>query len=163
MILVKNKDNKSVSAWLDLITGVYKDGEIIELPVLTGSMMPLLVPGKKIKIICMFHPKINIGDIVIFKEGNKLNSHRVILKILLFNRLFLYQMGDLNRFGNWINSDKVVGKVISTQDEKGVYTDLRSPQKQAESKKKTAKQIYTLIYNILLIGPRSIKRWLRES
>ncbi len=156
-----DKANKStVYNWLNLLDGSFKDEEIIELPVLSGSMMPQIIPGKVIRIKCIKKPDLRIGDIIVFREGKEITSHRLIAKISLRNVTFLYQKGDTNRYGKWIKKQKVVGIVDSVQDESGNYISLHTPEMKREGRDRALKQLYQISLNLALELPRRIKKWL---
>jgi hypothetical protein len=157
---VKKMNKKTLSDWLNLLDGSFNDGEIIELPVLSGSMMPLIIPGKNIKIKCMKEPDLNIGDIVVYKEGREITSHRLIAKLTFYKGAYLYQKGDAIRFGGWIKKQQVLGVVDSVQDSSGNYISLMSPDKKREGRELAAKQLLRIFLDLLLIMPRKIKRWL---
>ena len=148
----KNEDN-TVSIWLDLIKGTYENGDIVELPVISGSMAPVIFPGKKIKIMCLKNPVINAGDIIVFKDNKNLTSHRLLIKLSLFNRQFLYQKGDSNRFGSWINISQLVGVVVCAQNESGLYITQDS----LLNKKEAKKQLVRVCWNLFLFIPRKIQ------
>ena len=145
--------NEPFSLWFDLIHDKLYNGDVIELPVLSGSMMPLLIPRNKIKIMSISWRDVQIGDMIVFKHEKILTAHRLLFKIILFNRSFFYQKGDVNRFGNWINKDQIVGKVIFTQDNSDKFVDLTVQSKKVE----VIKQLLSVFFNVLLIVPRRIK------
>ncbi|MDY6968457.1 MAG: hypothetical protein SVR08_07375 [Spirochaetota bacterium] len=149
--------NEPFSLWFDLIHDKLYNGDVIELPVLSGSMMPLLIPRKKIKIMSISWRDVQIGDIIVFKHEKILTAHRLLFKIILFNRSFFYQKGDVNRFGNWINKDQIVGKVIFTQDNSDKFVDLTTPDKKRRAKREAVKQLLLIFFHVLLIIPRRIK------
>jgi hypothetical protein len=155
------KMNKNIlSVWLNLLDGTFSDEEIIELPVLTGSMMPLIIPGKKIRIKCFKEPVVSIGDIIVYREGKEITSHRLIAKIPLFKKTYLYQKGDSVRFGCWINKEQVVGVVDSVQDRSDNYISLVTPDMKNEGRDLAIRQLFRTFLDLALILPRRIKRWL---
>ena len=156
------KNNKPFSSWFDLVHNKLYHGDIVELPVLSGSMMPLLIPGKNIKIKCLYWRDVQIGDIIIFKHERNLTAHRLLMRIVLFNTSFFYQKGDANRFGSWITKDQIVGIVLFTQDNYEKFIDLTTLYKKRQAREKAVKQLFSIFYNVLLIIPRRIK-WRLEK
>ncbi len=151
-------DKNILSDWLNLLDGNYDDKEVIELPVITGSMMPLIIPGKMIRIKCIKEPDISVGDIIVFKKGKEITSHRLIVKIRLCKKTYLYQKGDSMRFGEWINVQQVVGIVDSVQDGKGNFISLITSGKKKEGRDLAVRQLFRTFLNLFLILPRRIKR-----
>jgi hypothetical protein len=160
---MKKKKVNTVSDWLNLLDGTFSDGDIIELPVLSGSMMPLLIPGKKIRIKCLKKPDVRAGDIIVYKKGRELISHRLIIKIPFVKNIYLYQKGDTNRYGSWIKIEQAVGVVDSVQDEWGNFISIDTPEKKREGKGLAIKHMFYSFWNIALIFPRRMKRWVEEQ
>ena len=150
---------KILSDWIDLINGALRPNEIVELPVLSGSMMPILQPGKHIKIKYMPPYEIKTGDIIIFKDNNSLTAHRALIKISIANKVFIYQKGDTNRFGGWIIGEKIIGTVISAQNNKNIFIDLTAQNQKKLARILCFKNIRNVILDSILILPRKIK-WL---
>ncbi|MBN2546241.1 MAG: hypothetical protein JXB50_10625 [Spirochaetes bacterium] len=117
-----------ITDWLDLYSKKIKPETIIELPVLSGSMMPYLVPGKKIYIKSYNDEKIYIGDIVVFKKNNKLNAHRVLFKLKFKKCILIYEKGDVNPTGTWIKNTDIVGIVffsVNSDDKKLNFRNIK--------------------------------------
>lgn len=157
---MKNKKIKSPADWLELINGDLSPGDIVELPALSGSMMPLIIPGKKIKIKPQSANRIQVGDIIVFREGKSLTSHRLLIKFFLAGRMFLYQKGDSNRFGKWLKNTQVVGIVHFIENTGGKFIDITTASQKKQAKKAAFRQLFYTFGNIILIVPRKIKQWL---
>lgn len=157
------KRKKIISDWIDLINGALRPNEIVELPVLSGSMMPILQPGKHIKIKYMPPYEIKTGDIIIFKDNNLLTAHRALMKISIANKVFIYQKGDTNRFGSWITGEKIIGTVISAQNNKNIFIDLTAQNQKKLARILCFKNIRNVILDSILILPRKIKWLLKIS
>lgn len=156
---MKTTDKNLLSHWLKLLDGTFNDGEIIELPVLTGSMMPCILTGKKIRINCLKEPELNVGDIIVYRDGKEITSHRLIVKINFFKRTYLYQKGDACRFGKWIDKRQVVGIVNSAQDRSGNYISFITPDEKKEGKELALRHLNRTLLEYMLIIPKRIKRW----
>jgi len=159
--LAKGKNEELFDAWLGLKYGSLRPGEVITLPVLSGSMMPYLVPGKEIKIQSVSWSDCRPGTIIIYKEHNRLSAHRLLLRVNLFGTCYLYQKGDVNPYGHWIGADRVVGVVIETHDANGHYIDFRTEEAKLTAKKCVRRQIAKDLLSRFLIIPRSVKRMLK--
>ncbi len=160
---MKKDKESSVPAWLDLLSGTLNHGAVVELPMLSGSMVPVLIPEKKVKIKYLSVPDVHTGDIIVLKDGNTLTAHRLLIRFSFCSRRFFYQKGDNNRFGSWINRDQIIGIVTSAQDISDEYIDLTSPVIKKQARSKVFKQLIIVCWNILLIIPRGLKGWLKKN
>jgi len=159
----KQEKQRTISQWLDLINGLIPHGDIIELPVLSGSMSPLIMPGFTIFIRACSAHEVRTGDIIVFKEVNSLTTHRVLIRIHFGRCSILYQKGDANRFGKWIRTDRVVGVVDSIKNNSGTRTILSDKAEIAKAKRESFRQTGLTAWNVALIIPRFIKQCLREK
>ncbi len=115
---------QNIQSWMDLAYGDPEQVAEITLPVLSGSMAPLLVPGDEIVIKHAVLHECRTGDIIVFRGIKGLTAHRMLLRITLFGSTFVFQKGDSNRFGNWISSDRIVGLVIESRKKSGLITSF---------------------------------------
>lgn len=157
---IEIKDNVFF-AWLDLLNARLDHGDIVELPVLTGSMMPILIPGKNIRIEYTTWRNVRQGDIIVFRDNGNLTAHRLLLRIFIYGRGILYQKGDTNRFGNWIKQDQIVGVVCSAQNFDNQFISLVTPLSKKKAKRLAQKHLLYIFWNLFLIIPRKVKRCLK--
>jgi len=145
--------------WINLFTKALPSSTIVELPILSGSMYPFITPGDRVKIVYTIWEKCHIGDIIIFREYNKLTAHRLLFRFSMGKRSILYQKGDRNRKGSFIKSEQIVGKVITIIKPDNKHMDLLK-----NTKIKRTIAIKKLITALLLVLPRHGKdliRWIR--
>lgn len=142
--------------------GLVPHGSTVDLPVLSGSMAPLIMPGSSVRIRSCRPAEIKTGDIIVFKNGNSLTIHRLLIRIPFGGGLFIYQKGDANRFGSWIRSDRVVGVVDAVQDGSGPPVAVTHTTLSKTARKETYRQLGYTVMNMILELPRGIKQWLRK-
>jgi signal peptidase I len=159
----EKKRREIITGWVDLLNGLVPHGGIVELPVLSGSMSPLIKPKSTIRIRSISAKDIHVGDIIVFREGNTLTTHRLLVRIPPWGRTFLYQKGDANRFGSWIRGSRVVGVVNAILDEAGACHDLSSPASKFGSGRDVRQQLVLTLWNTGLIVPRFIKTCLKRK
>jgi hypothetical protein len=147
--------NNQIFAWLSLIDGSMRPEDVIELPVLSGSMMPLMVPGKSVRIKRVEYYNLKAGDIAVFRIGNQLTAHRILMKFS-FAGGFVYQKGDMNRFGCFVQSSSIIARVCAVQNQSGEYVDLSSWE--CHPGRSALREIIKLFFNIILFIPGKIKR-----
>ncbi|MBN1291297.1 MAG: hypothetical protein JXB48_05595 [Candidatus Latescibacteria bacterium] len=156
------RNEEFIDAWLSLMHGQIKGGEIVTLPVLSGSMMPYLVPGNKIKIQSASWRDCKIGDIIIFKEKNRLSAHRLLLRCCFWGKCYLYQKGDSISTGHWIKSDRVVGVVVESENTEGQVIDFRLTYTRKNEKNNAYRQLRKDVYARLLSIPQKIIKKIYE-
>ncbi len=127
------------SDWRDLAAGRLEPGRRVRMPVLSGSMMPLLPVGAEVEIETSAGRRPSLGDIVCYREGETLTVHRVLLR--LPGGTWLYQKGDTNPRGAWIRAEAVVGLVVGVARADGVRRDLRAPDARAEARRQVIRQL----------------------
>lgn len=102
--------NTVIDLWADL----HQRKRESWLPVLSGSMMPLLRTGDEVLVQSASPDSIRPGDIIVFKNQDKLIVHRVIRRYNNGNPSFL-QKGDSTTAAEIIRSEDVIGKVIAVR------------------------------------------------
>ena len=110
--------------WLRLLDGSLRLGAVVELPVLSDSMLPVFGMGRHIKIRRVSWKSCRCGDIIVFRVGRRLTAHRLLFVIRTGRRRYFYQKGDANPTGHFIRTERVVGRVVEYQDETGRYRSL---------------------------------------
>jgi signal peptidase I len=102
--------NTIINLWADL----HHQKQELWLPVLSGSMMPLLRTGDEVLIQSVNPNNIRPGDIIVFKDPDKLIVHRVIRRYDSGSPTFL-QKGDSTTAAEIIRSEDIIGKVIAVR------------------------------------------------
>ena len=161
-MIFQNKRKKRVfdpEPWMLFFQTKQKDG-IVSLPVLSGSMVPLLKPGKRIKLVITTWRKCHIGNIIVFIEGKHLVAHRLLFKFSISNHVWLYQKGDQINLGYWINKQQIVGKVVNLEQEPGRFSPLKMIEPLNKGRFKAKLHFLKDLLGRLLLPIKGIKRWL---
>lgn len=133
---------QNIQSWMDLAYGDPEQVTEITLPVLSGSMAPLLLPGDEIVIKHTALHECRIGDIIVFRGIKGLTAHRMLLHITLFDSTFVFQKGDSNRFGNWISSNRIVGLVTESRNKSGMLTSFITENGRIKARNTAIKHIF---------------------
>lgn len=128
-------NDEGLSGWYTLLRGRLPPGERVELPVLSGSMAPLLPIGSRLRVEAAGARDSGPGDIVVFSDGHSLTAHRVLLVLRLPWRCLVYQKGDANPRGAWIDGRRIVGRVVDGDRPDGVRADLDSSGARREARR----------------------------
>ena len=99
-----------MALWEDLYTKKQQSW----LTILSGSMLPLLQIGDKVLIHAVKPTDIRFGDIIVFKNPDKLIVHRIIRRHNN-NGLSYLQKGDNATTAEIVSSEYVLGKAIAIQ------------------------------------------------
>ena len=102
--------NTIIDLWADL----HHQKQESWLPVLSGSMMPLLRIGDYVLVQSANPDSIRPGDIIVFKGRDRLIVHRVIRRYDNGSPAFL-QKGDSTTAAEIIRSEDVIGRVIAVR------------------------------------------------
>lgn len=86
----------------------------VTLPMLSGSMAPLIVPGEKVTIHSINGKRIKSGDIAVFYKDGKFTAHRILLKFP-GRHSFVLEKGDSNAFGSILSGKRIVGRIIKIE------------------------------------------------
>ena len=87
-----------------------KKGELL-LTARSGSMAPLIRIGDKVKVKTTSPEAIGFGDIIVYREEEKLVVHRVVAKGKFDRQPFFLQKGDRSSSPLRIPAECVLGKV----------------------------------------------------
>jgi len=128
-------NDADLSIWYALLRGRLAPGERVELPVLSGSMAPLLPIGGRARIEAAGAGAGGPGAIVVFSDGRSLTAHRVLLALRLPGRRLVYQKGDANFRGAWTDARRIVGRVTGCDHPDGGHADFDSPDARRESRR----------------------------
>jgi len=128
-------NDEGLSGWYALLRGRLSPGERVELPVLSGSMAPLLPIGSRLRIEAAGARDSGPGDIVVFSDGRCLTAHRVLFVLRLPGRRLVYQKGDANPRGAWTDARRIVGRVVNGDRPDGGRADLDSSGARREARR----------------------------
>jgi hypothetical protein len=128
-------NDEGLSGWYALLRGRLSPGERVELPVLSGSMAPQLPIGSRLRVEAAGARDSGPGDIIVFSDGHSLTAHRVLLVLRLPRRCLVYQKGDANPRGAWIDSRRIVGRVVNGDRPDGGRADFDSSGARREARR----------------------------
>jgi len=83
------------------------------LPVLTGSMSPLIRPGDQVLVTRTDVGRISIGDIVAFRYGDNIVVHRILKKQKTTGGICFKEKGDATYYSKLVPAYSVIGRIIA--------------------------------------------------
>lgn len=103
-------------ASLELSQRILEKGYSVRIPVVGGSMFPLLRSGNTIIFEPMEVSKISIGDIIVYGRGRRIVAHRLVKGYQENGRVVLVTKGDSSSsLDPSIYAEDVLGKVVSVE------------------------------------------------
>jgi signal peptidase I len=96
------------------------------LPVLTGSMAPLIGSGDRVLVGKVAAEQVRFGDIVVFRRKGDLIVHRVFRKHRTANGLRFSEKGDTRFAFAPVGGEQIVGRVTMVE-KRGRMLSLTSP------------------------------------
>lgn len=83
------------------------------LPVLTGSMSPLIRSGDQVLVARTDTGRISIGDIVAFRYGDNIVVHRILKKQNTCGGIYFKEKGDATYYSKLVPAENVIGRVTA--------------------------------------------------
>ena len=148
------QNRERAQQWLKLLDGSLRVGAVVELPVLSDSMLPVFGMGRHIKIQRVSWKSCRCGDIIVFRARRRLTAHRLLFVLRTGRGRYFYQKGDANPAGHFIRAERVMGRVVEYQDETGSYSMLSSETARRRGRIEAFKQLLQVVrgYMSRLIG-----------
>lgn len=97
------------------------------MPMLSGSMSPYLPVGSTLIIASAAGHAVRTGDVVIFRDGERLIAHRVIWGWPPRQPRQFLQAGDGVSRVSWVPARGILGLVVGVRLPDGTARDLRDP------------------------------------
>ena len=113
---VSNNQEKRLDAWLALTGQIAAPAGPVELPLLTGSMVPAIPVDATLRIAAATGADCRPGDVAVFLAEERLLAHRVLLVLRAGPWHWLLEKGDANTLGRWRRGDAVRGRVLGFTD-----------------------------------------------
>jgi len=120
-------------------------GERVTLPMLTGSMVPLIPAGSEIEVEGLAHDHaLAVGDVVVFREGSRLVAHRLLFACPAPAPGWFLQRGDGVSDAGIIGRRAVCGLVVGVTTAGGHRHDLRTPAALHHGRRLARRNLYRL-------------------
>jgi hypothetical protein len=132
-----------------LQTGRLTADETVVLPVLTGSMAPLLPVGAEIEVRGVADPaELAVGDVVVFRRGDQLVAHRLLMVWGLGPGRWFLERGDGVSGPGRVRARDVLGRVVAVRGDHARRDDLTTPEAQRRSRRSVRLSLRRLITDL---------------
>jgi hypothetical protein len=142
--------------WWRLFHDRLASDERVELPMLTGSMAPNLPVGSTLIIASVRGETCRVGDVVVFRDGERLVAHRLLWGWPPGRPRRFLQAGDGISPLGWVAATAVLGIVVAIRDTDQTTRDLRLPRARREGVRLAQRRLRGMFLTPLRKG----KTWL---
>jgi len=120
-------------------------GEHVTLPMVTGSMAPLIPAGAFIEVVAApADGRLTVGDVVVFRQGAKLVAHRLLFGCALPAPGWFLQRGDgVSRIG-FVTVGDIVGLVVAVRRAHDGRHDLTTASARHDALRTARRTLYRL-------------------
>lgn len=108
----QDERRRLLDAWLALTDPAADYPGTVSLPMLTGSMAPVIPVGARLQIAAARRRAFGVGSVVVFSRGDKLVAHRLLFGLGIGPGALYLEKGDWNAKGGLIRRREVRGVVI---------------------------------------------------
>lgn len=136
----------AAAGWWRLFNGRLAPDQRVEMPMLTGSMSPLLPVGSTLVIAGASGDACRTGDVVVYRDGERLVAHRLLLGWPPGRARIFLQAGDGVSPVAWIATAAILGLVIAVRLVDQTTRDLRQPVAQLEGRRLARRRLRNLIW-----------------
>ncbi len=154
-----NKQREQLlDSWLALTGEDHTSEDPIRLPMLSGSMLPHIPVQSVIHINKTKARYCRPGDVVVYRVGDRLVAHRLLLRLGWPSALHIFEKGDANDRGSWIRGHQVLGLAMAVELKDGEPAQpLRCDPNLAFA------GLWADFLHRVLAFPRRLKRWIFSS
>ncbi|MBN2737431.1 MAG: hypothetical protein JXR70_10660 [Spirochaetales bacterium] len=154
--------NKSdyTKAWKTLL--MTKSREPVALPVLSGSMHPLIQTEDVLIIQPCKAGDLHLGDIAVFSVKNRIFAHRVVFIFLTKRWKLIMEKGIQNKFPGWLKPGQVLGRGLGVKRGKQNISFLGRENRQIQ-RAESCRELLKVIGECILIPARFILSLIRKS
>ncbi len=150
----------AAAAWWRLFHGRLAPDERVEMPMLSGSMAPILPVGSTLIIAGVRGDACRMGDVVVFREQDRLVAHRLLLGLPCGRARVFLQAGDGVSPLGWVAPGSILGLVVAVRDADQSTRDLRRPEARREGVRLARRRLRRLVTSPWSSPLRKAKAWL---
>lgn len=121
-------------------------GERVSLPMLSGSMAPLMPVGCEVEVQGLADDApLAAGDVVVFREQSRLVAHRLLFGCPLPAPGWFLQRGDGVSQARVISRRAICGLVVGVTMDGGARRDLTTPAARHHGRRQAQRGLYRLL------------------
>jgi hypothetical protein len=152
----------AAAGWWRLFNGRLALDQRVEMPMLTGSMAPLLPVGSILVIAGADKDACHTGDVVVYRDGERLVAHRLLLGWPPGRARIFLQAGDGISPLGWVAVKDILGLVVAVRIADETTVDLRQPGALRDGRRLAHRRLRNLVLAPWLGPLRKGRAWLRR-
>lgn len=146
-----------------LLEGKLAPGEAVLLSVHSGSMLPLIPAGAQIAVVATTGAGRRVGDIVVFRRGDRLIAHRLLFGWGHEPGGWFLERGDGVSAAGFIRARQILGLVVEVQDPAVGQLRLDTPQAAAAGLRLARRSLARFVLTMLESPVRKACSWFRSD
>ncbi len=150
----------AAAAWWRLFHGRLSPDERIEMPMLSGSMAPILPVGSTLIIAGVRGEECRPGDVIVYRDEGVLVAHRLLWGWPPGRARRFLQAGDGISAAGWIDAKGILGLVVAVRQTGSSTRDLRSAEASREGRRLARRRLRRLVTAPCLGPLRKGRAWL---
>ena len=160
-------DRDQAADQLRLLRGDLAPGQTVRLTMRSGSMLPLLPVGSQLEIAAVPGEACAVGDVVVFRRGDRLVAHRLLLGWGHAPGGWFLERGDGTSPVGFLRPGSILGRVTAVQLPDGEQRRLDDPQARLAGLSEARRSLARFLLRFLISGVRSplrkARRWLQRG
>ena len=146
-----------------LVQGDLAPGETVLLTVKSGSMLPLLPVGARIEVAHVAGSRCRVGDVVVFRQDDRLVVHRLIFGSGDAPLGWFLQRGDGYSPAGFLRTGSILGRVVAVHAAEGGVRRLTGGNERWQARREARGSLDRYVYSLLAAPARKVRRWLKRG
>jgi len=158
----QSRADQAADQWR-LLRGEVPAGETVRLTVRSGSMLPAIPVGAELEIAPVEGRLCRVGDVVVFRQGDRLVAHRLLFGWGEGAGAWFLQRGDGVSPLGAIRARTILGRVVAVRRPGGETVRLAAPEARLEALRLARRSLARIVLIILVTPARKVKGWLQRG
>ncbi len=146
-----------------LVQGDLAPGETVFLTVQSGSMLPLMPVGARIEVISVSGSRCRVGDVVVFRQADRLVAHRLLFGWGHEPLGWFLQRGDGFSPAGFLRSRSILGRVVAVHGIEGEVRCLSGDQSRWQDRRAARRSLNRIVRSWLAGPVRKGRQWLTRG
>jgi|GEM_PF-1082421 len=146
-----------------LVQGYLGPDESVFLTVQSGSMLPSMPVGSRIEVGAAAGNGCRVGDVVVFRRGDRLVAHRLLFGWAAGPGGWFLQRGDGVSPVGFLRPREILGRVRGVHDTDGTVHGLVGIEAEWLARAAARRSLARFVLSLLTAPARKAKRWLTRN
>ena len=155
-------DDEATGQWR-LVHGDLEPGESVFLTVQSGSMLPSMPVGSRIEVGVVAGNAYRVGDVVVFRRGDRLVAHRLLFGWTAGPGGWFLQRGDGVSPAGFLRPGAILGQVRAVHGTDGTVLGLMGIEAEWQARCAVRRSLARFVLSLLTAPARKAKRWLTRN